>query len=74
MHNKTRTTQNRHNQFDARQTTDQQQQNHRLTTESHLSHRAGGFNALYWYQILQMKQVLGNPRGYRPLIGSERRA
>ena len=39
---KQRQTQNPHNQWEAHQTADQQEQNHRLSTETSLSHRGGG--------------------------------
>ena len=39
MHNKTKTNTEPHNQWEARQTTEQQQQNHRLRTDSSISHR-----------------------------------
>ena len=53
MHNnKKRQTQNPHNQWEAHQTAYQQPQNHRLRTDSSLSHR--GINACYWYQIFAL--------------------
>ena len=35
----------------------QQQQNHRLRTDSSLSHR-GGLNAFYWYQIFALDSAV----------------
>ena len=50
-------TQMPHNQLEAHQTTDQQQQNHRLRTDSSLSRR-GDLNAFYWYQIFALVSVI----------------
>ena len=38
----------------------QQQQNHRLRTDSSLSHRGGGggLNAFYWYQIFALNSAV----------------
>ena len=37
----------------------QQQQNHRLRTDSSLSHRGGGgLNAFYWYQIFTLDSAV----------------
>ena len=36
----------------------QQQQNHRLRTDSSLSHRGGGLNAFYWYQIFALDSAV----------------
>ena len=61
MHNKQWQTQNPHNQWEAHQTTDQQQQNQRLRRASRLSHwgrGGGGLNAFYWYQIFALDSVV----------------
>ena len=61
MHNKTKTNTDPHNQREVHQTMDQQQQqNHRLRTESSLSHQGlgwGGLNAFYWYQSFALDSV-----------------
>ena len=36
----------------------QQQQNHRLRTDSSLSHGGGGLNAFYWYQIFALDSAV----------------
>ena len=57
MHNKTKTNTEPNNQWEAHQTTYQQQQNHRPRTDSSPSHR-GGLNAFYGYQILAQDSVV----------------
>ena len=47
----------------------QQQQNHRLRTDSILSHRGGDLNAFYWRQIVALDSVVVNTQN---LFSSQR--
>ena len=41
-------------------TTSKQQQNHSLKTDRRLSHRGGGVNAVYWYQIFALVSAVNS--------------
>ena len=59
MHTKTNTNKETHKQSGVHKTINQQQQNHRLMTNSCLSYEGGGgLKAFYWCQIFALDSVV----------------